>query len=333
MSRLTGMTAHAQALSAVRACCCAGSARSWRSRSSAQARLDKIVVHIAANMVAEVCSVYVLRADGVLELYATEGLNREAVHLTTMRVGRGPRRPDRRRRAEPLNLSDAQAHPAFSYKPETGEEIYHSFLGVPVLRAGNTLGVLVVQNRAQRIYSRGGGRGAADHRHGARRDDRLRRAAGAGAAGRRASTLRRPIALDGRRRSPTASASAMSCCTSRASSSRNLIAEDTERGDRAARRGASADCAPSIDDAARARRRRPSSGEHRDVLETFRMFAHDRGWLRRLRRGDPHRPHGRGGGRARADRHPRPHACARPTPTCASGCTISTISPTACCAS
>jgi hypothetical protein len=54
---------------------------------SAQDRLDKIVVFIAANMVAEVCSVYVLRADSRLELFATEGLNREAVHLTTMRKG------------------------------------------------------------------------------------------------------------------------------------------------------------------------------------------------------------------------------------------------------
>ena len=55
--------------------------------------------------------------------------------------------------AVPVNESDAQHHPAFSYRPETGEEIYHSFLGVPVLRGGNTLGVLVVQNKARRSYS------------------------------------------------------------------------------------------------------------------------------------------------------------------------------------
>ena len=53
---------------------------------NAQERLDKIVVLIAANVVAEVCSVYVLRADGVLELYATEGLNRDAVHKTIVLV-------------------------------------------------------------------------------------------------------------------------------------------------------------------------------------------------------------------------------------------------------
>ena len=119
---------------------------------SAQERLDKIVVLIAANMVAEVCSVYVLRVDGTLELYATEGLKREAVHLTVLRVTEGLVGLVARE-ANPINLSDAQAHPAFAYRPETGEEIYHSFLGVPVLRAGNTLGVLVVQNRAHRTYS------------------------------------------------------------------------------------------------------------------------------------------------------------------------------------
>src|SRR5579884_3487370 len=87
---------------------------------SAQERLDKIVVLIAANMVAEVCSVYVLRVDGTLELYATEGLNREAVHRTVMRSDEGLVGLVASE-ASPVNLSDAQAHPAFSYRPETGE--------------------------------------------------------------------------------------------------------------------------------------------------------------------------------------------------------------------
>ena len=119
---------------------------------SAQERLDKIVVLIAANMVAEVCSVYVLRVDSTLELYATEGLNRDAVHHTVMRADEGLVGLVASQ-ASAINLSNAQAHPAYSYRPETGEEIYHSFLGVPILRAGNTLGVLVVQNRARRTYS------------------------------------------------------------------------------------------------------------------------------------------------------------------------------------
>ena len=102
-------------------------------------------------MVAEVCSCYVLRIDNTLELYATEGLNREAVHHTVLSAHEGLVGLVASE-ATPLNLSDAQSHPAFSFRPETGEEIYHSFLGVPILRAGNTLGVLVVQNRAKRTY-------------------------------------------------------------------------------------------------------------------------------------------------------------------------------------
>src|ERR1700747_2434621 len=118
---------------------------------SAQERLDKIVVLIAAHMGAEVFSVYVLRVDNTLELYATEGLNRAAVHHTVLSAHEGLVGLVASE-ATPLNLSDAQSHPAFSFRPETGEEIYHSFLGVPILRAGNTLGVLVVQNRAKRTY-------------------------------------------------------------------------------------------------------------------------------------------------------------------------------------
>src|SRR6202011_5750886 len=83
---------------------------------SAQERLDKIVVLIAANMVAEVCSVYVLRVDGTLELYATEGLNRQAVHQTVMRANEGLVGLVARE-AKSINLSDAHSHPAFSYRP------------------------------------------------------------------------------------------------------------------------------------------------------------------------------------------------------------------------
>src|SRR6185436_10948152 len=100
---------------------------------SAQERLDKIVTQIAANMVAEVCSTYVLRSDGVLELYATEGLKREAVHSAALRVGQGLVGLIASE-ARPLNLPNAQTHPAFAYIPETGEEIYNAFLGVPILR-------------------------------------------------------------------------------------------------------------------------------------------------------------------------------------------------------
>ena len=97
---------------------------------SAQERLDKIVVLIAANMVAEVCSTYVLRVDNTLELYATEGLNRDAVHKTRLKKGEGLVGLIAET-GSPLNLSNAPEHPSFSYRPETGEDPFHSFTSLP----------------------------------------------------------------------------------------------------------------------------------------------------------------------------------------------------------
>ncbi|HUS97370.1 MAG TPA: phosphoenolpyruvate--protein phosphotransferase, partial [Hyphomicrobiaceae bacterium] len=117
-----------------------------------QARLDKIVRQISGLMVAEVCSIYFKRQDGSLELFATEGLNPDAVHQTRLNRGEGlvGRAAEL---AAPVNEPEAQSHPAFSFRPETGEERYHSLLAVPILRGGAVLGVIVVQNRTQRTYS------------------------------------------------------------------------------------------------------------------------------------------------------------------------------------
>jgi phosphotransferase system enzyme I (PtsP) len=117
----------------------------------AQAKLDMVVRTIAISMVAEVCSIYLRRASGDLELFATEGLSRDAVHVTRMKPGEGLV-GETMRLGRPLNLSDAASHPAFSYRPETGEDPYHAFLAVPLLRGGRTIGVLVVQNRTERVY-------------------------------------------------------------------------------------------------------------------------------------------------------------------------------------
>ena len=116
---------------------------------ASQDRLNKIVDLIATNMHADVCSFYVLRDDGALELFATRGLKLTAVHMTTLRLGEGLV-GHIAAEAEPLSLSNAPAHPSFAYRPETGEDPFKAFLGVPVLRAGQTLGVLVVQNRDSR---------------------------------------------------------------------------------------------------------------------------------------------------------------------------------------
>jgi phosphotransferase system enzyme I (PtsP) len=106
---------------------------------------------IATSMSAEVCSTYIMRAGDILELFATEGLFPESVHRTRLRVGEGLVGVIAAT-ARPLALADAQGHPAFAYRPETGEEIFHSLMGVPILRAGRVTGVLVVQNRSPRDY-------------------------------------------------------------------------------------------------------------------------------------------------------------------------------------
>jgi phosphotransferase system enzyme I (PtsP) len=111
-----------------------------------------VVRIIARSMVAEVCSLYMRRAGGEMELFATEGLDPNAVHVTRMKPGEGLV-GEIMKSGRPLNLADAPEHPAFSYRPETGEDPYHAFLGVPLLRGGRSIGVLVVQNRTARIYT------------------------------------------------------------------------------------------------------------------------------------------------------------------------------------
>ncbi len=120
-------------------------------QGSGQERLDRIVRAIAQGLVAEVCSCYLLRG-GMLELFATEGLKPEAVHQTRLAIGEGLV-GDIAAHARPLALADAQGHPNFAYRPETGEETFHSLMGAPILRGGRVLGVVVVQNRTKRHYA------------------------------------------------------------------------------------------------------------------------------------------------------------------------------------
>ena len=118
----------------------------------AQTKLNMVVRIIAGEMVAEVCSIYLRRASGDMELFATQGLDPDAVHVTRMKPGEGLV-GEIMGSGRPLALSDAPSHPAFSYRPETGEDPYHAFLGVPLLRGGRAIGVLVVQNRTERVYT------------------------------------------------------------------------------------------------------------------------------------------------------------------------------------
>jgi phosphotransferase system enzyme I (PtsP) len=247
------------------------------ARESPQARLDKVVVLIASNMVAEVCSLYLRRRDGSLELFATQGLNPEAVHNTHLKRGEGLVGLIAEQ-AEPMQFADAQTHPAFSYRPETGEEIYHSFIGVPVLRGGHSIGVLTVQNRAQRHYSdeevealqttamviaemiaSGGVTVSEDSAPDARRDQSVRFAG---------LPLSEGVALGHVvLHEPRIVVS-------------KLIAEDIEFERR--RLAQAIDELAGLIDGMLERGDLQRAGEHREVLEAFRMFAHDRGWRRRL---------------------------------------------------
>lgn len=242
-----------------------------------QERLDRIVRQIAQNMVAEVCSVYVLRSDGVLELYATEGLNKDAVHLAQLQMGQGLVGTIAAS-ARPLNLSDAQSHPAFTYLPETGEEVYHSFLGVPILRTGRSLGVLVVQNKASRTY----------------RDDEVEALettamvlAEMVATGELKKITRpgleldlsRPVSIDGSSFGEGVGLGYVVLHEPRIVVT-NLLNEDSDK-ELARLSEALGSLRLSIDDML-SRRDVSMEGEHRAVLEAYRMFAHDRGWVRKL---------------------------------------------------
>ncbi|MEO1198463.1 MAG: phosphoenolpyruvate--protein phosphotransferase [Pseudomonadota bacterium] len=245
---------------------------------SPQERLDQITTIVAANLVAEVCSIYVLTGDGLLELYATEGLKREAVHKTTLRLGEGLVGLIGQE-AKPLRLADAQHHPSFAYKPETGEEIYNSFLGVPVLRGGQTLGVVVIQNRTRRVYEDEELEAletvsmllaeiiASDELEGTAQTSSM-------------LALQRPFQAKGFILSEGLGLGHAVLHEPRVVISL-LIAEDPEVELERLEEGlgklrASLDSLIEADEL-------QLVGEHREVLESYRMFAHDQGWARRIR--------------------------------------------------
>jgi phosphotransferase system, enzyme I, PtsP len=120
------------------------------ARTSAQAKLNKVVDIIGQALSSEVCSIYLVR-EGVLELFATRGLKQEAVHVTRMAMGEGLVGLIATN-VETLNLDEAAAHPDYSYRPETGEELFHSFAGVPIVRRERSIGVLCVQHVEPRRY-------------------------------------------------------------------------------------------------------------------------------------------------------------------------------------
>ncbi len=242
-----------------------------------QERLDKIVRQIAGVMVADVCSLYLKRQDGSLELFATEGLNATAVHSTRLKRGEGLVG-----RCAELNITineqDAPKHPAFSYRPETGEEVYHSMLAVPIQRSGQVLGVLVVQNRTTKEYSDED----AEVLESTAMVIAEQLVSGAVAGTTAALELSRSLTtvIKGE---PIAEGIALGHVVLHEPRIvvTKLMADDPVFEMRRLENALN-ELRASLDEML-SHEQLSGAGEHRDVLEAYRMFAHDRGWERRLR--------------------------------------------------
>jgi phosphotransferase system enzyme I (PtsP) len=244
-------------------------------RGSTQAKLDRVVDLIAEAMASEVCSIYLLRRNE-LELFATHGLRKEAVHVTRLKLGEGLVGTIAADGCI-LNLDEAAAHPAFVYRPETGEERYHSFAGVPIIRRENPIGVLSVQHADPRRYADVEIEAlqtvamvlseliAAAHlvdgaRRGARRDAGPVRLTGL----KLVSGMARGEAVFHQPRVVV----------------EHTVAEDTE-AERERVYAAFRKMREQIDLMAR-EAEFGTAGEHQEILETYRMFAYDEGWSRRI---------------------------------------------------
>lgn len=246
------------------------------SRTGAQAKLNKIVEIIGEEMSSEVCSIYLLR-QGKLELYATRGLKQEAVHVTRLALGEGLVGTIAKN-VETLNLDEAAAHPDFAYKPETGEEIYHSFAGVPIVRSEYAIGVLGVQHHDPHRYAEVeietlqtvamvlsemiSNAGLVDEAPG---DERV------------AATQTQIV---GGLQLVMGMARGQAVFHQPRIRIEHTVAEDVE-AERARVYSAFAKMREQIDKLAGASEF-GVDGEHQEVIETYKMFAYDEGWSRRI---------------------------------------------------
>ena len=242
-----------------------------------QDRLDRTVRLIAEDLNADVCSCYVMRAGEVLELFATQGLSQDAVHRTRLRVGEGLVGAIAAR-ARPLNVPYAWEHPSFVYRPETGEELYASLMGVPMLRGGQVIGVLAVQNRDRRGYSELevetletvamvlaemlAGTGLVSF-------DELAPVAGNAVL---------PLRMEGLCLNPGA-VLGTAVYHRPAVHIEKLICEDQDAEQERLRTALQA-MRRSLDDMIRSHV--DLAGDHREILEAYRMFADDAGWVARI---------------------------------------------------
>jgi phosphotransferase system, enzyme I, PtsP len=244
-------------------------------RGSAQSKLDRVVDLIAEAMTSDVCSIYLLR-DNFLELFATHGLRKEAVHVTRLRMGEGLVGTIAAE-GRILNLAEAADHPAFAYRPETGEERFHSFAGVPIVRLETPIGVLAVQHAEPRRYEeveiealQTVAMVLSEMLAGARLVDGARR-----------SRLRSagPLRLPGLKL-VAGMAKGQAVFHEPPVVVEHTVAEDIE-AERDRVYSAFRKMREQIDNMTRDAEF-GTTGEHKEILETYRMFAYDEGWSRRI---------------------------------------------------
>ena len=245
------------------------------SRGSAQAKLDKVVDIIAEAMESEVCSIYLLR-ENKLELFATHGLRKEAVHVTRLALGEGLVGTIAAE-GRILNLAEANEHPSFAYRAETGEERYHSFAGIPIIRRENPIGVLAVQHADPRRYD--------DVEIEALQTVAMVLSEMIAAArlvdGARRGRLRSggPLRLSGLKL-VAGMAKGIAVFHQPRIVVEHTLAEDVE-AERERVYSAFRKMREQIDAMAR-EAEFGTAGEHQEILETYKMFAYDEGWSRRI---------------------------------------------------
>ncbi|HEY6917478.1 MAG TPA: phosphoenolpyruvate--protein phosphotransferase [Allosphingosinicella sp.] len=247
------------------------------SKAPAQTKLNQVVRIIAEAMRSEVCSIYILR-DGVLELYATVGLKQDAVHVTKLAMGEGLVGTIAEDVAI-LNLDEATRHPEFAYRPETGEEMFHSFAGVPIVRRERAIGVLAVQHAESRAYD--------DVEIEALQTVAMvlsELIANAGLADRATAPADKAREAGSVRLTGLRLVSGMARGTAVFHQPRILIehtvAEDTE-AERQRVYSAFRKMREQIDQMT-SQAEFGTAGEHQEILETYKMFAYDEGWSRRI---------------------------------------------------
>src|SRR5512139_33068 len=243
-------------------------------RGSAQAKLDRVVDLIAEAMRSEVCSIYLLR-DNAMELSATHGLRKEAVHVTRLHMGEGLVGTIAEE-GRILNLAEATTHPEFVYRPETGEERYHSFAGVPIIRRESPIGVLCVQHADPRRYDdveiealQTVAMVLSEMIASARLVDGAR-------ASLRNAGMQRLVGL----KLVTGMAKGAAVFHQPKVIIEHTVAEDIE-AERTRVYSAFRKMREQIDHMTR-EAEFGTAGEHNEILETYKMFAYDEGWSRRI---------------------------------------------------